>query len=607
MADAIPPRRADLAAWTAASAVVPWAVAPDPVWSPGPGHGHWFVGGRLNVATVCALEPARHTPTRVALEWEGEPGDRRTLTYADLAYEVAALARGLRGLGVASGDVVALHLGLIPETVVAMLACAWLGAVHAVIPTPLPPDALADRLAALRARVLFTQDGAWRRGAVLPLKARADEALAATEGVEHTVVVRRTGIDVAWYEGDRWYHDLVAALRPGQFRDDEGPLAVAADHPLLLVSQAYRRGLPVTVAIGSAALAVSARVVHERGIADGPVTWCAGDVSWLGTQGHGIYGPLAAGGTAVLYEGTLDVPTHGRGWDIMRRYAVSTLLTTPSVLRSMRTWSLERDARNDCPDLRRVVAFGEAMDEDLRGWAAADLSGRRVSVADGWGQVELGGIVHLDRPVDPIGMPDIGPVIVDPDGIEIGDGQAGELAVSRPWAGAMVGVLGPHQSPGDLRWAGRPPRYRSGDRVRRRADGALEFLGRTDEVVSVSGMLVSLGEVRAVLLAHPYVEAADVIERRDPRRGRIIAAAVVLRADSADLEIGDVVRDLGRGVDETLGGLARPRLVIVVDRFGDDLRGDERRRALAVLPVPDPAQPRRVSWEQVLATARHAE
>lgn len=601
------PGAPDLAAWAQVSGRLPWQPPPDPLWSPGPRQGRWFQGGRLDVATVCAGVWARHTPTQVAVEWEGEPGDRRSITYAALADEVGALARGLRGLGLAPGDVVALHLGLLPETVVAMLACARVGAVHAVVPTPLPPDALADRLAALGARVLLTQDGAWRRGTVLPLKARADEALAATTGVEHTVVVRRTGIDVAWFEGDRWYHDLVATARPGQARDDDAAVARPAEHPVLLVSQAYRRGRPVTVSLGAAALVCSALALHDGGIADGSVTWCVGDVSWLGTQAHGIYGPLAAGATAVLYEGTLDVPTHARAWEILRRYAVSTLLTTPSVLRSMRTWSVERDATTRAPSLRRVVAFGEPMDEELRSWAATGLAGAVVSVADGWGQVELGGIVHLDRPVDPHRMPDIGAVLLDADGSAVPEGQVGELALTRSWAGAMLGVVGSPEPAPDGHWSGPPGVYLSGDRARRRADGSLEFLGRTDEVVSVSGMLVSLGEVRAVLLEHPYVAAADVIERRDPRRGRILAAAVVLGPEAAGVDPASVVRDLGRSVHETLGGLARPRLVVVVDRFGDELRGDERRRALALLPVGDPTQPARATWEQVLAAARVAD
>jgi len=231
MAEAIGP---DPDRWAQAIAALPWTQPPDPLWTPGPRHGTWFDSGRINAATACVGVHARGTPDAVAVWWEGEPGDRRALTYAALDEEVGALARALRGLGVESGDVVALHLGWLPETVVAIFACARIGATHAVIPTPLPPEALADRLTTLAPRVLFTQDGAWRHGTVLPLKARADEALSGVGGIEHTVVVRRTGIDVAWFEGDRWYHDLLVGARPGRSREDTGavpPVDLPARHP----------------------------------------------------------------------------------------------------------------------------------------------------------------------------------------------------------------------------------------------------------------------------------------------------------------------------------------------------------------------------------------
>jgi acetyl-CoA synthetase len=544
--------------------------------------------------------------------WEGEPGDRRSLTYAELDEEVAALTRALRALGVGAGDVVALHLGWLPETVVAMFACARIGAVHAVIPTPLPPEALVDRLVTLAPRVLFTQDGAWRRGTVLPLKARADEALSGAGGIEHTVVVRRTGIDIAWFEGDRWYHDLVVPARPGQQREEPDSAAAAdlpARHPLQLVSLAHRRGRPVTVTLGTAAVLAAALAVHRAGLADGPVLWCAGDVSWLGSQVHGIYGPLLAGQTAVMYEGTLDVPTHARAWQIMRRYAVTTLVTTPSVLRMMRAWSLELESSSAAVDpgaVRRLVAFGEPMDPEIRDWAARGLAGAPLSVADGWGQVELGGIVRLDAPVDPDGMPDLGELIVDAAGHPVPAGQSGELVLTRPWAGLLVGVSGPARVLQEQHWRRGGDVYCTGDLARVGPDGWLEFLGRTDEVVSVSGQLVSLNEVRTILLEHPFVVAADVFERRDQLGARVLAAAVVLDPQAAGLAPGAVARDLGRSVRETLGGLARPRMLMIVDRFGDELRGDERRRAMAGIPVPDSSEPRRVSWAQVLAAAEYA-
>ncbi len=602
----------DLTAWAPFAAALPWACRPERLWEDGPRHGRWFPGGRINAATACITQHARTVPERPALIWEGEPGDRRTLTYAALDAEVAALARALRGLGVGVGDVVGLHLGWIPEAVVAMFACARIGAVFAVVPTPLPAEALADRLRAIGARLLFTQDGAWRRGAVLPLKARADEALSALGGIEHTIVVRRTGIDIGWYEGDRWYHDLVAATRPGLRREPTGadePADLPADHPLQLVSLANRRGRPLAVALGTAHSLVTALAAHQAGLADGSVLWCAGENSWLGTQVHGVYGPLVAGQTALLYEGTVDVPTHARAWELLTRHAVTTLITTPSVLRAMRSWSFELAIGDEpvgpVPQLRRVVAFGEPMDPEIRVWAAAGLAGHQVSVADGWGQVELGGIVLLDNPIDPASLPDLGERLVDRSGGAAPDGAPGELVLTRPWAGALVGVTGALDTLDEVHWSRMPGSYTTGDVARRDPAGRLEFLGRTDEVTSVSGQLVSLGEVRDVLLEHPFVAAADVVERRDQIGGRLIAAAVVLTPDGLAADSTLVARDLGRSVRESLGGLARPRMLVLVDRFGDELRGVERRRALAGIPMPDGPEPRKVTWAQVLAAAEH--
>lgn len=593
--------------WRRAAALVDWHRDFDTVWRPNGIRGHWFPGGRLNVSTNCVDRHARTRGDQVAIRWEGELGDRRDITYAELLADVTTLARALRSLGVQPGDVVALHLGWIPEIVAAMLACARVGAVHAVLPTPLPAEALADRLEGLAAKILFTQDGAWRRGTVLPLKVRADEALTAVAGIEHTIVVRRTGIDVAWYEGDRWYHDLVAGGRSGARRSGGEAVDLPSDHPLLLMNLANRGGRPVVVTHATATLLVSAAAIQEWGVGEGETIWCAGDVSWLGVLAHGIYGPLSRGVTAVMYEGTLDVPTHARAWEIMRHHGVTTLLTTPSVLRTMRGWAPALGAGAHAPEtLRRVVTFGESAEPALRAWAATELGQGRVTVADGWGQVELGGIVHLDRPLDPGSLPDVRPEIVDARGIPVPDGEAGELVLTLAWAGEMLPATGAVAAATDGHWTTLPGRYTTGDRVRRTADGTLEYLGRTDEVVSLSGQLVSISEVKEMLLDHPFVKQADVVERRDLQGGRYLAAAVVLdpvMAPSGDLTA--IARDLNETVRDNLGGLARPRMLIFVDRFGDELRGDERRRALASLPIGDTPEPKRVTWAQVLAAAEH--
>jgi acetyl-CoA synthetase len=252
------------------------------------------------------------------------------------------------------------------------------------------------------------------------------------------------------------------------------------------------------------------------------------------------------------------------------------------------------------------VTFGESAEPALREWAATELGQGRVTVADGWGQAELGGIVHLDRPLDPDSLPDVGMEIVNPTGLPVVEGQAGELVLTHAWAGEMLPTRGAVAAATDGHWTTLPGRYTTGDRVRRGADGTVEYLGRTDEVVSLSGQLVSISEVKALLLDHPFVKQADVIERRDQQGGRYLAAAVVLdpvMAPSGDLTA--IARDLNETVRDNLGGLARPRTLIFVDRFGDELRGDERRRALASLPIGDTPEPKRVTWVQILSAAEH--
>jgi len=621
--------RCDETAWRRAAELVEWSTPFRSVCETRDGRPVWFPGGRLNASVTCVDRHAAVDPDRVAISWEGEPGDRRVITYAELLDEVSSLAKGLRSIGVRSGDVVALHLGLVPEAAVAMLACARIGAVHAVLPAPLPAEALADRLESLGASVLFTQDGAWRHGTVLPLKVRADEALTAVAGIEHTIVVRRTGMDVAWYEGDRWYHDLVAADRTRGRRSARGHRGTEAavdrsaldaprgvgrvggeavdlpsGHPIYLISQAHRRGRPVVVTHGLANSLVTAAALHEWGVGEGPRLWSAGDVSWLAVQTHGIYGPLARGVTTVLYEGTLDVPTHARAWEIMRRHGVTTMMTTPSVLRTMRGWAPALADTSRVESLRRVVLYAEPSDPDLRSWAASDLGHHPITVADGWGQVELGGICHLSRPLDPDLLPSVAPEIIDDTGRPVPEGEAGELVLTEAWAGAMLPGAGDVAAATDHHWTTRPGLYTTGDRVRRTPEGSLEFLGRTDEVVSLSGQLVSISEVRQTLLDHPFVQRADVIERRDTQGGRYLAAAVVLDpATAAAQDLSAVARDLKETVRDNLGGVARPRMLIFVDRFGDELRGDERRRALTALPLGDTPEPRRVTWAQVLAAA----
>ncbi|RSM56733.1 hypothetical protein DMB66_33350 [Actinoplanes sp. ATCC 53533] len=600
-------REPDLPRWAPIADLLTWSVSPTAIYQSGGRYGHWFPDGTINLAANCVDRHLAARADQPAIHWEGEPGDRRTLTYRELSDEVTAYAAALLGLGVDVGDRVAIHLGWLPEAVVAMLACARIGAPFAVIPVPLPVEALAERLADLGPRVLVTQDGAWRHGTIIPTKARVDDALTAVVGVEHTIVVRRTGLDVAWYEGDRWLHDLLA---PARVPAAAAPaLALPAEHPLLLTWLANRRGRPVTAAHGTATLLAAAVAVHRYGLSGGGVFWCAGDLAWIGAQTHGIIGPLAWGDTTVMFEGTLDVPTHHRLWDVIERYDVATLLTTPSVLARVREWPDAAPPEPARRTLNRVVTIAEPLPPALRTWIADEVTGDPDTVGDGWGQLELGGIVTIDRPTDPARLPDAGLAVVDQTGQPSPDGTPGELILHRPWAGTMRTFLGDGAAATFDHWGRRDGVYSTGDRAIRHADDAgrhrrLEFLGRIDPVVSVSGQLVSLTEVRDVLLDHPFLAAAEVVTRTDPGHGRRLVAYVVPNANvAADAALA---QELVNTVREALGGLARPSAVIYLDRLDDDLSPDARRRALELLANSSSGthHPAHLTWTQVRAAAQ---
>lgn len=541
--------------------------------------GEWFLGGKLNVSVNCL---DRHLPQRAdvpAIHWEAEPPDeRRTITYSELHAEVVAFTRALRSLGIGPSDRVALYMSWLPETVVAMLACARIGAIHALLPALLPADALADRLVDLEPKLLVTQDGAWRRGVVLPLKSQSDEALATATSIEHTIIVRRTGIDIEEFEGDYWYADLIAPHRAPSSGPDEGGRAesVASDHPLAIMYIASRRRRPTGIVHRSAGLLVSAAVMHRHGFASRPedVLWCAVEFSWVVGQTHGVYGPLACGATTVMYEGTLDTPNHGRTWDIIERYQVNTLLTTPSIVRNIQSW-VDSPPGDRVGCVRRVVTSGERLDPETREWLTKEIGHGQASIAIAWGQTELGGAVRV-RPWLDDGLPDPGLEVIDEHGNTAPMNVDGELMLLHPWPAVF---LGHHHPGGKIEFdpeRGNATRFRTGDVAHRDIDdeGLIKIVGRKDPVISVAAQLVSATEVADVLVEHPFVVRAEVIARPDRRRGRAVVACVALEpgVDPSNA----IAAELRSHVHDTLGGLATPRAFA----FCEDLPTDVPRAAL---------------------------
>jgi len=597
----------ELQAWKDIADLAEWSQPWTSLYEADAPFDHWYVGGSLNVSVNCLDRHLADRGDQTALLWEGEPGERLAITYRQLHDDVLSLTRSLRASGLRPGDRVALHMGWIPETVTAMLACARIGAVYMMLPTPLPIEALAQRIENFAPKVVFTQDGAWRRGAILPLKARVDEALSAVPGVELTVIVRRTGLDVPWFEEDRWYHDLLIDVRPGTEPRDDCAAELSSDHPLVVESLANRRGQPVSVTHAGGRMLLSSAIVHRYGACEPGVPWVVGDSSWIVSQASGIYAPLFWGDTTVMYEGALDTPTYGRAWEIIERYQVSTMLLTPSAARTLRDRTTSLPPERAVASLRRIATLGERADRSTLDWFTDQVGRGRIKVADGWGQVQLGGVVHYDAPIDPARVPDAGMRLVNEDGLPASGQETGEVILTRPWAGMALDLQG--QAAGDVidvHWHRYRGVYATGDLARYDADGAIEFLGRRDEVVSVTGQLVSLTEIRDVIEDHPFVLRADVFEVRQSRGDAVVVAAVVLDKElTAGFDPAHVTSELLDGVRDVLGGLARPRRALILDRFGDELTRTERRNTLVALVAATDrhTESRQISWSQVLATA----
>jgi acetyl-CoA synthetase len=574
-----------LSQWSEAAGHLAWDRPWTAVFERDGPSGRWFVGGELNAAVNCVDRHAAAEGGAVAIHWEGEPGDRRTISYGELEGDVRAFAAALDNLGVSAGDRVALYMGWIPEAVVAVLACARLGAVSTLVPLSLPAEGLADRLATFRAKVLVTQDGAWRHGAAVALKAKADEALATlTEpgSLDATVVVRRTGTAVDWFEGDHWYDELVA--QAGPVPAGTGAVSVPSDHPLLVQFLVGRRHQPLGVVHSTAGLLVCAAELHRRvftASAD-DVLWVAMELSFVNGIVQGIFGPLACGMPVVMFEGTLDTPTWARAWEIAERYGVNTLFTTPSVVRHLRQGN-EGPPAPDLSSLRLVVTGGERADESDAVWLENLVKPDGPVVVNAWGQTETGGAVLFNPlPQGPGSIPDPGVAIVDGSGRAVPAGTVGEMVLRDPWPGLFLDIEGHPDIDGRYHRYRREASfwYATGDLAVQKPNGDLEIIRRLDPVVKVSGQLVSLAEIAEALGEHPLVEQAVAVQTLDADGGRFVLGCVVVTDEaSPEPKLAD---DLRRHVHECLGGLARPGGIAFVESFPIEATNAELRHALSL-------------------------
>jgi len=545
-------------------------------------YAKWFVGGRLNVSFNCL---DRHVLAgrgdKVAIHWEGEPGDTRTITYSQLLDETKRFANVLKSLGVDRGDRVNIYLPMIPEAAVAMLACARIGAAHSVVFGGFSSQALADRINDASAKVLITADGGYRRGEVFPLKPAADEAVANTPTIEHVVVVKRGGNDVNMVDGrDHWYHDLMAGAPldcPAEPMDSE--------QLLFLLYTSGTTGKPKGIMHTTGGYLTHVTYTHKYVFdlhPDTDVYWCTADVGWITGHSYIVYGPLSNGATQVIYEGVPNFPGNDRLWSIVERYGVTIFYTAPTAIRTFMKWGDHEPAKHDMSSLRLLGSVGEPINPEAWMWYRDTIGRGTCPVVDTWWQTETGGIMISPLPgattLKPgsatFPVPGITAEVVDESGARIDHG-GGYLTLTRPWPGMLRGIWGDPARYQETYWSRYGDRYFAGDGAKLDADGYLWLLGRVDDVMNVSGHRISTTEVESALVSHPAVAEAAVVGANDATTGQAIIAYVTLRGGSS---VGE--GDLRNHVAKEIGAIAKPKTVYFTPELPKTRSGKIMRRLL---------------------------
>jgi acetyl-CoA synthetase len=557
-------------------------------WSAAP-HAKWFADGKLNVAYNCV---DRHVEAgngdTVAIHWEGEPGDTRTITYAELQQEVAKTANALASLGLQAGDRVAIYLPMIPEAVFSMLACARLGLAHSVVFAGFSAEALRSRIGDAQARVVITADGQYRRGTAVPLKNAVDEAVEADDSpVEKVLVVRRTGIDITWGSKDVWWDELV----DGQ-SEEHTPEAFDAEQPLFILYTSGTTGKPKGILHTSGGFLTQVAYSHWAvfDYKPGDVYWCTADIGWVTGHSYIVYGPLANGATEVIYEGTPNSPHEGRHWEIIDKYGVTIYYTAPTLIRTFMKWGADIPGKYDLGSLRVLGSVGEPINPEAWMWYRHHVGRDNCPIVDTWWQTETGAImisplpgVTASKPGSAMtALPGISAKIVNDEGVPVGRGEGGYLVVDRPWPAMLRTIFGDDERYRDTYWSRFAAQgfYFAGDGAKYDTDGALWLLGRVDDVMNVSGHRISTTEVESALVSHESVAEAAVVGAADEMTGQGIVAFVILRGatDSADQEA--LVDTLKKHVAKEIGPIAKPKRILVVPELPKTRSGKIMRRLL---------------------------
>ena len=570
-----------------------------------PPFAKWFVGGKLNVAYNCL---DRHVLAgngdRVAINFEGEPGDSRTFTYAELLAEVSKAANTLTDLGVKTGDRVAIYLPMIPEAVISMLACARLGAAHSVVFGGFSADALHSRIIDAEARVVITADGSYRRAKPTSLKPAVDEAIAQGDTpVEHVLVVKRTGQDVDWVEGrDQWWEDSVG--RAGDTHECE---FFDSEHPLFILYTSGTTGKPKGI-LHTTGGYLTQVLYSMKSVFDikpeSDVFWCTADVGWITGHSYVTYGPLAAGTTQIIYEGTPDTPHQGRWWEIIEKYRATILYAAPTAIRTCMKWGEEIPAKYDLSSLRLLGSVGEPINPEAWRWYHRVIGGERCPIVDTWWQTETG--AHMIAPLPGVlstkpgssqrPIPGISVDVVDDSGENPAGPEGGLLVIRRPWPSMLRGIWKDPERFKETYWSRFEDTYFAGDGARRDEDGDIWFLGRVDDVMNVSGHRLSTAEIESSLVAHPKVAEAAVVGAADDTSGQAVVAFVIVSNGVEDSP--ETSEELRQHVGKDIGPIAKPKKVHIVTDLPKTRSGKIMRRLLK-----DVAENREVGNTSTLADA----
>jgi acetyl-CoA synthetase len=586
--------RADrLAFWAEqADESVTWGRRPTETldWSDPP-FAKWFADGTLNVAYNCL---DRHVDAghgeRVALLWEGEPGDTRSITYAQLTADVKRAANLLSSLGVGPGDRVVVYLPQIPEAVVAMLAIVRLGAVHSVVFGGFSAESLRARIDDAEATLVITADGGWRKGAVSPLKPVVDAALAldGPSTVSNVLVVRRGGNEIDWVDGrDLWWHEALDGVGAEHVAEQ-----FAAEHPLFILYTSGTTGKPKGILHTSGGYLTQVAYTH-RNVFDlrpeSDVYWCTADVGWITGHSYVVYGPLANGATQVLYEGTPDSPAPGRWWDLIEKYGVTILYTAPTAIRGFMKAGREIPQARDLSSLRLLGSVGEPINPEAWLWYREVIGSGRTPIVDTWWQTETGAMMISPLPgvtttkpgAAQTPVPGVAIDVVDDQGVTVAPGESGLLVITEPWPSMLRGIWGDRERYVETYWGRFGDRYFAGDGARRDDDGDIWLLGRVDDVMNVSGHRLSTAEIESALISNPLVAESAVVGASDETTGQAVVAFVVLRNKKKEsVTPEEAVARLRAHVADRIGAIARPRTVVLVDELPKTRSGKIMRRLL---------------------------